>query len=129
MNGTPEKSVPTTLQPPKKPRRVHRPASGPKIERAVAEMRAVGLSQKTIAAKLDISQQTVSEVLKREHVQVDIEALNQDIRSSQSVGGAGVFETGGDAKKRGRSFAILKSTQKPPSLVQPALDELWRERL
>jgi len=34
-------------------------------------MRAVGLSQKSIAAKLDISQQTVSQVLKGEHVQVD----------------------------------------------------------
>ena len=71
MNETPENSVPTPLQPPKKRRRVHRPASGPKIERAVAEMRAVGLSQKSIAAKLDISQQTVSQVLKGEHVQVD----------------------------------------------------------
>ena len=71
MNETPENSVPTPLQPPKKRRRVHRPASGPKIERAVAEMRAVGLSQKTSAVKLDISQQTVSQVLKRDHVQVD----------------------------------------------------------
>src|SRR5215470_1578434 len=71
MNETPENSVPTPSQPPKKRRRVHRPASGPKIERAVAEMRAVGLSQKSIAAKLDISQQTVSQVLKGEHVQVD----------------------------------------------------------
>ena len=82
MNETPENSVPTPLQPPKKPRRVHRPASGPKIERAVAEMRAVGLSQKTIAAKLDISQQTVSQVLKREHVQVDIAALDQGIKEA-----------------------------------------------
>src|SRR5262252_9098606 len=82
MNETPENSGPTPLQPPKTPRRVHRPASGPKIERAVAEMRAVGLSQKTIAAKLDISQQTVSQVLKREHVQVDIAALNQGIKEA-----------------------------------------------
>src|SRR5262252_6771230 len=82
MNETPENSGPTPLQPPKTPRRVHRPASGPKIERAVAEMRAVGLSQKTIAAKLDISQQTVSQVLKREHVQVDIVAMNQGIKEA-----------------------------------------------
>ena len=82
MNETPENSGPTPLQPPKKPRRVHRPASGPKVERAVAEMRAVGLSQKTIAAKLDISQQTVSQVLKREHVQVDIAAMNQGIKEA-----------------------------------------------
>src|SRR5262244_4555104 len=82
MNETPENSVPTPLQPPKKPRRVHRPASGPKIEQGVAEMRAVGLNQKTIMAKLDISQQTVSQVLKREHVQVDIAALNQDIKEA-----------------------------------------------
>jgi len=45
-------------------------------------MRAVGLSQKTIAAKLDISQQTVSQVLKREHVQVDIAAMNQGIKEA-----------------------------------------------
>jgi len=45
-------------------------------------MRAVGLSQKTIAAKLDISQQTVSQVLKREHVQVDIAALDQGIKEA-----------------------------------------------
>ena len=82
MNETLENSVPTPLQPPKKRRRVHRPASGPKIEWAVAEVRAVGLSQKTIAAKLDISQQTVSQVLKREHVQVDIAALDQGIKEA-----------------------------------------------
>jgi len=45
-------------------------------------MRAVGLSQKTIAAKLDISQQTVSHVLKREHVQVDIAALSQGVKEA-----------------------------------------------
>jgi orotate phosphoribosyltransferase-like protein len=48
-------------------------------------MRAVGLSQKTIAAKLNISQQTVSQVLKREHVQLDIAAVNQDIKEAMLV--------------------------------------------
>jgi len=61
------------------------PGQRAKIERAVAEMRAVALSQKTIAAKLDISQQTVSQVLKREHVQVDIAALNQGIKEAMLV--------------------------------------------
>jgi transcriptional regulator with XRE-family HTH domain len=78
----PREFCPDSITAPEEAPRVHRPASGPKIERAVGEKRAVGLSQKTIAAKLDISRQTVSQVLKREHVQVDIAALNQDIKEA-----------------------------------------------